>query len=177
MAETENHLTSSSTPADKAALLERIEREWSALLTTVEDLNEEELSAPGPGGWAIKDNLAHLAAWEQFMLHHHLQGSPRHTAMGIKETEMEGLDEEGINAVLYARNRNRRAGEILQELRRSHEQVVATLQELDFARLMQPRHPDGDASLIEWVAGNTYEHHEEHRRAIKAMRGQATHPT
>jgi len=46
-------------PRDKAELMNRIQREWSALLRTIENLSDEQMTRPGPGGWSAKDNLAH----------------------------------------------------------------------------------------------------------------------
>jgi len=46
-------------PRDKAELTNRIQREWSALLRAVENLSDEQMTRPGPGGWSAKDNLAH----------------------------------------------------------------------------------------------------------------------
>jgi hypothetical protein len=161
----------SSTPNDKADLLARIQREWSALLRAIEGLTPEQMSVPDAGGWSIKDNLAHLAAWEQFMLLHYLQGRPPHEAMQIDAATMERLDENGINAVLFERNRHRPVANVLDGLRRSHEQVVAFLEQMSFSDLMKPRFPDDPQArpLIGWVIGNTYEHYQEHLRNIQVI--------
>jgi hypothetical protein len=160
-------------PQDKNDLLERIQREWSALMQAIEGLASEQMSVPDAGGWSIKDNLAHLTAWEQFMLLHYLQGRPPHEAMQIDAATLERLDENGINAVLFERNRIRPAADVLDGLRRSHEQVVAFLEQMSFADLMKPRFSDDPQArpLINWVIGNTYEHYLEHRQTIQAMVG------
>jgi hypothetical protein len=129
------------------------------------------MTTPGAGGWSVKDNLAHLTAWEQFMLWHHLQGRPPHDAMQIDAATFGKLDEAGINAVIYERNRNRTVADVLGNLRRSHEQVVAFLEQLPFASLMKSRYPDDLQArpVIGWVTGNTYEHYQEHRLNIEAI--------
>ena len=161
----------SSIPNDKADLLVRIHREWSALLRAIEGLTPEQMSVPDAGGWSIKDNLAHLTAWEQFMLLHYLQGHPPHEAMQIDAATMERLDENGTNAVLFERNRLRPVANVLDGLRRSHEQVVAFLEQMSFSDLMKPRFPDDPQArpLIGWVIGNTYEHYQEHLRNIQVI--------
>jgi len=161
-------------PQDKNYLLERIQHEWAALMQAIEGLTPEQMSVPDAGGWAIKDNLAHLTAWEQFMLLHYLQGRPPHEAMQIDAVTMERLDENGINAVLFERNRNRPVADILTDLRHSHEQVVAFLEQMPFSDLMKPRFLDDPQArpLINWVIGNTYEHYQEHRQTIQAIVGQ-----
>jgi len=53
------------------------------------------------------------------MLLHYLQGRPPHEAMQIDAATLERLDENGINAVLFERNRNRPVADILDSLRHS----------------------------------------------------------
>ncbi len=175
MDENETNEVMPSTPKDKADLVERIQREWSALTQAIDQLSDEQMSVPGTGGWSVKDNLAHLAAWEQFMLLYHLQGHPPHEAMQVDEAAMERLDEDGLNAVLYERNRIRSVADVIRGLYRSHEQVLAALQPMTYADLMKPRYPDDPEArpLIGWVIGNTYEHYREHRLAIQAIVGEA----
>jgi len=159
-------------PQDKADLQERIQREWAVLEQVVNQLSEEQMKTPGAGGWSVKDNLAHLTAWEQFMLLYHLHGHPAHEVMRIDAATMDAVDENGLNDILYRRNRDRSVAEVLTDFRRSHQQVVAFLEQLPFADLMQPRYPDDPQArpLINWVIGNTYEHYEEHRLNIRARK-------
>ena len=156
-------------PRDKKDLMERIETEWLALLHTIEGMTPEQLSAPMVGGWSAKDNLAHLAAWEQFMLHYHLQGKPPHEGLDLDAESLDRLDETAINAIIYERNRLRSAADVLDNLRRSHAQVLETLDEMSFADLMQPHFPDDpeERPLLGWVIGNTYEHYREHLQNIE----------
>ena len=128
------------------------------------------MKAPDAGGWSVKDNLAHLAAWEQFLLRYHLGGQPPDEAMGIDPATYERLDEDGLNAVIYVRNKDRSVEDVLKFLRRSHEEVVETLQQMTFDDLLQPRFADDPdkSPMLDWVIGNTYYHYHEHRRTIEA---------
>ena len=87
---------------------------------------------------------------------------------------LERLDEDGLNAILYERNRHRSVAEVVSDLYRSHEQVLATLEQMTYADLMKPRYADDPEArpVIGWVIGNTYEHYQEHRRAIQAIVGE-----
>jgi len=168
--EQETSQAASSTPQDKADLLERIQAEWSALLRCIEPLSEAQLTRPGPGGWSVKDNLAHLTAWEQFMLRHYLHGQPAHAAMQMDAATYAGLDEDGLNAVLHERGRGRAVADVLADLHGTHQQVVATLEGTAFAELMHPLAGDVQGRpVLAWVTGNTYEHYYEHRLTIQAM--------
>jgi hypothetical protein len=160
-------------PKDKAELMERIQREWSALLQTVEKLSPEQMTMLDPGGWSPKDNLAHLTVWEQYMLRYHLRGEPPHQVMQVNEATYERLDTDELNAILLERNRHRSVEEILVDLNRSHAQVVATLEDIPFADLMKQHFSDDPQRrpVIDWVIGNTYDHYQEHRRVVEANIG------
>jgi hypothetical protein len=58
-------------PATKAELMARIEREWAVLQALLAQVSEEQMEAPGADGWSVKDQVAHLAAWERHLLLHH----------------------------------------------------------------------------------------------------------
>jgi uncharacterized protein YndB with AHSA1/START domain len=161
----------SSLPRDTADLLERIQREWAALEHVLAGLSDEQMEAHAADEWSIKDHLAHLTAWERFMLSHYLQGRPAHEAMQVDEATWKTLDENGVNAILHERNKARPAAEVLADRRRFHEQVVAALEKMSFADLMRPLFADDPQArpLIGWVIGNTYEHYQEHRATIEAL--------
>ena len=159
-------------PKTKTELLSRIAREWTALQHSIDGLSEAQLSVPDTGGWSIKDNLAHLSAWENFMRQVYLHHLPPHEVMGMDAEIFEKADENGQNAILFQRNKDRSVAEVLAELRHSHEQVLADLDQMSFADLMKPRSADDPEArpLIGWVIGNTYEHYLEHRITIENSR-------
>ena len=161
----------SQPPPGKAELMERIRREWAALERAYQGLSEAQMSLPDSGGWSIKDNLAHLAEWHRFLCRYHLQGHPPHEVMGVDEASFEQLSEDGLNDVLFRRNKDRPVAEITADLRRSYEQVLSDLEGMSFAGLMQPHYPDDPEKrpLIAWVIGNTYEHYLDHRGAIERL--------
>ncbi len=156
-------------PRDKKDLIKRIETEWLVLMRTIEALTPEQMNAPMAGGWSPKDNLAHLAAWERFMVHYHLQAKPPHEEFGLNAESFEKLDETGINAIIYERNRLRSVADVLADLQRSHALVLETLGAMSYDDLMRPHFPDDpeDRPLVGWVIGNTYDHYREHRQNIE----------
>lgn len=158
-------------PENKGDLLARIQREWDTLLSVIGQITMEQMAVPGEGGWSIKDNLAHLAAWERFMHQHYLGDVPAHEAMGFEEGIYQALDEDGQNAILFERNRQRSSQEILAEFHQTHEQAMDVLEQMPFADLLKPRvakDPESGA-VLNWVVGNTYEHFLEHRYTIEGM--------
>lgn len=161
----------SQLPTNKAELMERIEREWTALEHTIQEVSEEEITIPDEEGWSIKDNLAHLTAWERYLRLHHLRDQPPHEVIEIDAATFEQADENKLNAILFERDKDRPVAEVIAELRQSHAQVLADLAQMSFADLMKPRYADDPEAgpLIDWVIGNTYEHYQEHRATIERL--------
>ena len=158
-----------STPQSMSDLLARIRAEWSALLAAVEALSPEQMTTPDAGGWSPKDNLAHLTAWEQWLLRYHLGGEPAHQVLLMDEATFDRLDETSINALLYERSRDRSAESVLSELKDTHSRVLATLERMSFDDLLAARYADDPQHrpVLDWVIGNTYEHIQEHRQTIE----------
>lgn len=157
-------------PGTKGELLERIDREWAALQQTITGLSEEQLQVQDAGGWSIKDNLAHLAAWEHFMAGHYLQGQPASVAMGIDEATMKTGDEDVINRMIFARSQHRSVADVLADANRVHGATVEALQATSWDDLTRPVSQDDLQArpVLLWVVGNTYEHYAEHAARIRA---------
>lgn len=154
-------------PRNREELLEQITQEWEALMALVNRLPAPRLDQPGPGGWTPKDNLAHLYEWERYMLERFLRGRSAAAAFNLEEGALSGLDEDGVNALLYQRNRSRFPGDVIETLRLTHETVLAELKKFPWETLLQPLTP-GKPPRLAYVLGNTAEHFAEHRRNIEA---------
>lgn len=162
---------SSAPPRDRAELLERIRSSRAALEATISPLSEAQLTSPGPGGgWSVRDHLAHIAAWERFLLAL-IHGTPRNEAMDMDEASYKAADTDGINEWVYRRNRDRPLPEVLDGFYNSHQQVMAALDGMAEADLLElaPYAHDPDDPTDEWVACNTYEHYMEHQVWIQAL--------
>ena len=158
-----------SMPESKAELDARITREWDALQAVIAGLSEEQLTAPGEGGWSIKDNLYHIAAWEQVPLGAVLGSQTLAQALGVAPETLQGLDENGENDVLYRRGRDLSLPAVLGAARVSHEQVLQTLAVTPFEALLKPHKPGRPEPVLDWVVGNTYDHYREHRLYIQRL--------
>ena len=162
-------------PKDKAGLLQRILRARAALDLTISQLSDAQLVAPGATGWSVKDHLAHLAIWE-LSLTALLQRRPRHAAMEVDEATYL-RSEDAINELVYQRNKDRSLVEVLAAFRQAQQQMLAALADLTGAGLLktyshyQSDEPGEDrgAPIVDWIAGNTYEHYDEHRAWIEAL--------
>ncbi len=158
-----------SMPQSKTELDARITREWDALQAAVAGLSEEQLIRPGEGGWSIKDNLYHIAAWEQVLLDAVLGGGTTAEALGVAPETLQGLDEDGINDVIYRRSRTMPLSAVREAANRTHDQVLAALARTPFEALLKPLRPDGPDPVLNWVVGNTYDHYREHRLYIQKL--------
>ncbi len=71
----------------KERTLERLEREWQALINTWEGLPEDVLLQPGAvGHWSVRDVMSHIATWNEEALKALpliLEGRPLPRYMGI----------------------------------------------------------------------------------------------
>jgi hypothetical protein len=161
-------------PQNTSQLLLTIELEWDRLMGLVQQLTPEQMTTPDEGGWSPKDNLAHLTEWMKTMLGFHVDRRPPHEVMGIPQDLTEPWGNfDGINAVLFARNRDRSAEDVLDDLKQTYTVVIVRLQAMPFEDLMKPRHDDDPKKrpLILWVLGDTSEHFAEHRANIEKAVG------
>ena len=156
-------------PQSTSELLAVIEHEWKALMQVVDRLTPPQMTTPDAGGWSPKDNLAHLGAWMRYMKDAYLYKMPGYQAMGIEQEKWKQLDETGINAVLFERNRSRTAADVVDGLKSTYADIVQTLKGFAFADLMKPLRESGPDTrlVIESVLGNTSEHFREHRLNIE----------
>jgi hypothetical protein len=152
-----------SDPKNKAELLERMRAARGALDRTVAGLDEAALSAPGPEGWAVKDHLAHLAAWGRKVLGN-MDGRSGPEVLGVPEDVYKRGDWVEINEFVRAPDKDRPAAYILGEYRRVHAALLQRVEALPEAELFGQ-----DDRLLNNIRGNSYDHDDEHRPWIEAV--------
>ncbi len=158
-------------PENKNELMSAIRREWNLLMDVVARLDETKMTTPDEGGWSPKDNLAHLSEWMNSMMGYHMDRRPPYEVKNLPEEITRGWDMEVINPELFERNKNRPTKDVLDELRRTYDVLVAKLEATPFDDLMKPRHADDPEKrpLLMWVLGDTTDHFAEHRATIEKM--------
>jgi len=166
-------------PPNKAALLTYIVESRTALEQALSRLSEEQLTTPAASGWAIKDHLAHLAAWEVGIAAL-LQRQPRWAAMGLDEATIAQHEMDDWNEMIYQQNRERSLAAVRHYFEASHRQLLAVLDRLADEELFKPyayfaggqAEDDDTRPIIGWIIGNTYEHYAEHQGWIEAALGE-----
>jgi hypothetical protein len=154
----------------KTALLDNIQSGYNQFEALLAPLSEEQMTIPAVNGpWSVKDNIAHLDAWQDYLLNQ-LQG----VIDGEKPPKfMPGLSEDEINEGFYQQNKDRPLAEVMADFRLSYQRILAAVQSISEEALNAPFpwRKNGNAA---WglIAGNTYEHYEEHGNIIQRWLGQ-----
>ena len=145
--------------------MQRVEAGWDQLAELVAKLGPNGLTVTAPDGWAVKDHLVHVGAWEHSLLAL-IEGRDRLAAMGLHDPVEENTD--AVNDAVWKLHRNENPEQAMTYFRDSHAQLVAALGKLSDADLQkpyshyQPSEPDEKRPVVGWVAGNTYDHYAEH---------------
>ena len=149
----------------KATLLDNIQngyKQFEALLTP---LSEEQMTIPAVNStWTVKDNIDHLTAWQEYLLNQ---------LQGILDGQqppafMPGLSEDEINEGFYQENKDRPLAVVIADFRLLYQRVLASVQSISEEALNAP-FPWSKSDNVVWglIAGNTYEHYEEHGGIIR----------
>ena len=136
--------------------------EWDRVLAEV---REEQMLEPGlPGGWSVKDVIAHVNWYEQEMV----------VLLETRElagSELWGLSADERNVPIHEQNKDLMLDEVLAESNRVFEHVWELVSQLDDEDLMEASRFDQMPEGWEpWqvIASNTYEHYQEHIPDIRA---------
>jgi hypothetical protein len=153
----------------KIHILADMQSEWLLLEQTLNRLSEEQLLAPGvTGKWSVKDDLAHINAWEKVLIDRMecvLTGQP------VKYPPIRTNDDvELFNSRTYLENRERSLSSVQLEFRSLYSGLLTMLEALDEATLTRPIPWDwasDDLRLWHIIVANTSDHYREHRLEIE----------
>ena len=153
----------------------KIENGWHELDGLVRGLDAEGLSLHrAPDGWAVKDHLVHVAAWEHWLLAL-FEHRDKLAAMGA---EAAAKDIDSVNDVVYNNHRDDSVDEALGYFRESHERLMEVLRRQSTEEFERPYKTFFDAGaesdeqpVLVAVAANTYDHYAEHVGWIKEQLG------
>jgi hypothetical protein len=153
---------------NKVALLDKINSGYAALEAVLNPLDETQMTRAGvDGGWSIKDVLTHLTAWQRAMVDR-LQAAARNEKPALT-TDLTDEEIDRLNEQFYQEGKARPLVEVLTDFRITYLQIVEVVQALSWEDL-------ADAHRFAWlngtplwryVAGDTYEHYQEHIESIQ----------
>jgi len=156
------------------ALISPIDEGWKELSDLVDSLGPRGLTVTGSDGWAVKDHLVHIAAWEHSLLAL-LDGRDRLEAMGVPNGPEET---DALNAAVWSLHHEKSPQEALQYFRDTHALLMAMLTEMTDAEVNlpynhfqahDPREAGDNRPVVDWVRGNTFEHYREHIGWIRQL--------
>ena len=141
----------------KTRTLDRLKREWQALLQTWEGLPENVLLQPGAvGHWSTRDVMAHVTTWDEEArkaLPLILEGKPLPRYMGI----------DAFNAREQEHKRHLSLEQVKKELVATHEKLISFLETVPESAFDIPRF--GKRLRLDTIG-----HYREHAEQIAAWR-------
>jgi hypothetical protein len=148
--------------------LDELGRTRAELLAAIGELDEAALDRKGVvGNWSIKNVLAHIAAWEAWVV----QALPVRMATSTtpQDFRQRAEDEDRFNAEEVAEREELTPDEQLMELDRTRAELLAYLGGLDAAALERP-HPwdTWEGTLPEYLLAALRDHEAEHVEALRA---------
>jgi len=155
---------------NKEAILTSLEVSREDFLDAIEGLSDEILLQPGVvGEWSIKDLLIHLTRWEAELvklLWQVRQGKSPSTLHFSKVA----VDE--INDRWYQESRTRPLEVALEDFHGVRNQTIRRVEEFTDKEFTDPKHYPwlNDTPLWQWIAGDSFEHEEEHAAQIRTWR-------
>ncbi|HLF71174.1 MAG TPA: DinB family protein [Dehalococcoidia bacterium] len=163
-------MTSFGIPAaNKQELIERILEQRASLEALLSPLTVEQATEPlAPGGWSVKDHIAHLTAWAGKAIAA-LQDAPVYQGLGLIRPPADPRDYEAINVVLHDRDKYLSLEDVVEAFGRRHSELLGALMlasEMDLRRPADEGEIDG-RTVLAVVAANTYEHSIEHEGWIR----------
>lgn len=142
----------------------RIEAAWAKWNGLLAEIPPARRTEPGlPGGWAVKDVMAHLSWFEREMV-----GLIRERALA--GSELWNMSQAERNAAIYEQNLERPLAQVQKEADEIHADLAAAVTTLSDEELQDASH--FDKMPPQWrpwevLAGNSYEHYLDHIPPIR----------
>lgn len=159
-------MTDAAPLTEKTAIIARLDAAHAAFDAALRRVPQEQLDQPGLWGeWTLKDLVAHIAFW-------HRVGLERLQKFGVGEWDAVTWydDAEDVNATVYRSNKDQPAAAILETYATTFLAFRTAVRTLPAAVYAEQQ---GPMSLAQIVAGDGYDHEEEHLADIE----RATSPT
>lgn len=153
----------------KDTLIEQIRAGREEITALWRGVDEAELlRRPGPQeDWSVKDLIAHLTYWEQHMINN--------VKMLLKGESPEYVSDnlDAINARVFEDNKDRSLADIQADYERSLGEVIAQIEAMSEDDIYNPQKftwTKGE-SLVPMIAGDTYEHYQDHIDDVRKWQG------
>ena len=142
-------------------LLEQLDREFNALLASIEGLSDEQFVKPWYGAWSAHDIIAHITGW-----HHEMDDALERIARGERPAP-EGVDygeADAWNARFVETWAGTSPAALVAELKASKDLFVSAAREVPEDRFEEGR------AAYRILHGTAIDHYQEHAPAIREWR-------
>jgi uncharacterized damage-inducible protein DinB len=150
--------------------IEQLSSARAELLGAIDGLDDAALDRKGlVGGWSAKNVLAHIAAWEAWVI----LALPARLAERATPPDLAArlADEDAANAEEVAEREELTPDEQIMELERNRAELLAYLRTLDQATLERRQPWQGwDGTIPEYLLAALRDHEAEHAAALRAAR-------
>jgi hypothetical protein len=163
-------------PQTKSDMIELIRRSHNALVQAIKEVPDEQLTA-AESGWSVKDIMAHITAWERVLLRSHIEGRPYEQAVegGEPLPQLDNVDE--INDWFYHQSAATPLEDVRMDFDSMYQRVLTAIQQMTEADLLRGQsRVRPEASMLEAIAGNTWEHYDEHAATIRQLSAAGSEP-
>ena len=155
--------------AELTALIRATSTRMELLLA---QLSVAEINQPGAVGvWSVKDVLAHIAFWERYAMR-----TLQAIARGETPDMLADDETERNNASVVAQYYQRSLAAVIADWQQAREELLEAIEDLDEEDLNDPDHFSWSEgrSLLDRIAGNSFDHEQEHIDQISAWMKSAT---
>ncbi len=160
-----------------ASIFDEIRTERAALLKVIDGLESAAIERPGMvGAWSIKDVLAHIAGWQDWML----RAYPARLETGEVPEDMQVTEDntDEWNERFVEERRERPPDKVLEELSDGLRRLQTFAANLGMARLTSANPwPGREASVTDYLREHLVDHDREHREHIQRALGRRTRVT
>jgi hypothetical protein len=163
-----------SIPVERAELLAAVEAGWTEWQGLLGILTPEQMIEPVlPGGWSVKDAIAHIAFYEWWVG----EFIRTRTRPQAPHPSLDTFDMHARNDAFYELNKHRALDDVLEESHRVHQVLVDAVTALTEAeyhdRNLLGTPPDDEWRVEKMVDGNTFLHYPEHAAVVREQFGLA----
>jgi hypothetical protein len=179
-------MTEQTAPAQsKTALLERMRERREVWDSLVAQVPESAITVPAlPGGWSVKDLMAHVAAYEQWTGAQIRAANERREPTdlelyGVEDVpeDPEGWDLDRVNAAIYDRYVTTPLDDVRVFAERAFADLVAAVEAVPEGDIVasDAQSWTGGETLLELVPRQSFAHYEHHLDDLRAINGQDTY--
>lgn len=157
-----------SHPTNKEELLAQFDRSWTAFNAATARCPTALVEVPGPDGWSVKDQIAHVAAWERILIAL-LTGQSLGEAAGIEDDVFHASSDDEKNARLHEQHKDLSLAEVTTGAAATHAKLIDVLGNLSWEEINLPYShyqstylPSPDLPIWAWIRGMGYGHYDIH---------------